>query len=80
MNQNNEPTILTTREAADLLRVSPRSLQRWRAQGLLPAVSLGAQIVRFRREDVLALFSPSERPTAFGCSIARLARAKKSPR
>ena len=71
MNQNNEPTILTTREAADLLRVSPRSLQRWRAQGLLPAVSLGAQIVRFRREDVLALLSPGTRPGVFGCALPR---------
>jgi excisionase family DNA binding protein len=66
MNQNNELTILTTREAADLLRVSPRSLQRWRAQGLLPAVSLGAQIVRFRRSDVLALLAPGTRPSVFG--------------
>jgi excisionase family DNA binding protein len=78
MNQNNEPTILTTREAADLLRVSPRSLQRWRAQGLLPAVSLGAQIVRFRREDVLALLSPGNRPSVFGCAIPAVAKNRRA--
>jgi excisionase family DNA binding protein len=66
MNQTHEPSILTVREAADLLRVSERSLVRWRAQGLLPTMSLNGRRVRFRRSDVLALLSPGVRPSMFG--------------
>jgi excisionase family DNA binding protein len=66
-----EPSILTTREAADLLRVSERSIERWRAQGKLPTMNLSGKWVRFRREDVLALLSRSGTSSAFGCGLPR---------
>jgi excisionase family DNA binding protein len=71
MTQTHEPSILTTREAADLLRVSERSIERWRAQGKLPTMNLSGKWVRFRRADVLALLAPGARPSVFGCADAR---------
>ena len=71
MTQTYEPSILTTREAADLLRVSERSIERWRAQGRLPTMNLSGKWVQFRRADVLALLSSSGTSSAFGCAIPR---------
>jgi excisionase family DNA binding protein len=58
MSQSYGLSILTTREAADLLRVSERSIERWRAQGKLPTMNLSKKWVRFRRADVLAMLEP----------------------
>lgn len=45
--------LLTTDEAAALLRVSTRTIRRWTADGILPtAVRFGAT-VRYDRRDVL---------------------------
>ena len=64
--------VMTRREAADYLRVSQRTLDRFRAAGLLPSFKVRG-VVRLRREDVeafLARFLKSEsmqrdeRPTA----------------
>jgi excisionase family DNA binding protein len=71
MIQTHEPSILTTREAADLLRVSERSIERWRAQGRLPTMNLSRKWVRFRRTDVLALLSPSATSSVFVCALPR---------
>jgi excisionase family DNA binding protein len=57
----NEPSILTTKEAAELLRCTERSIQRWHRSGRLPSLKLGTNYTRFRREDVLAMLSPVER-------------------
>ena len=48
-------SLLRRREAADLLRVSVRSIDRLAASGALPRVKLGERTVRFRHEDVAAL-------------------------
>jgi excisionase family DNA binding protein len=52
---------LTTDEAAELLRVHPRSLWNWRREGRLPSLRLAGRGVRFRREHVLALLGPEPR-------------------
>jgi excisionase family DNA binding protein len=52
------PAFLTIREAADLLRVSESTIQRYRASGKLAFQKLGVNGVRFRRELVLALLEP----------------------
>jgi excisionase family DNA binding protein len=52
------PDLLTPAEAAALLRVSLRTIQRWTADGTLPsAVRFGAT-VRYTRADVLKLERP----------------------
>ena len=68
MSHPYEPSILTTREAADLLRVSERSIERWRAQGKLPTMNLSNKWVRFRRADVLAMLEPEPRLN-FGAAL-----------
>lgn len=51
--------LLTTAEAAKLLKVSPVTIARWKKQGLLPAYKLGPRAVRFRRAEVEALARPA---------------------
>ncbi|WP_051212476.1 helix-turn-helix transcriptional regulator [Rubritepida flocculans] len=47
--------LLTEHEAAELLRVAPRSLQRWRATGDGPRfVRLGLRRVAYAEADLLA--------------------------
>lgn len=45
--------LLTTEEAAEIIRMSKSSLARWRAEGTGPAyVLVGGRAVRYRRADV----------------------------
>ena len=45
--------LMTTREVADLLKVSPRTLQRWRLTGLGPAfIRFNDRSVRYAPADV----------------------------
>lgn len=55
----NLPEIITLRETADLLRVSPRTVQNLLHKGL-PHFRVGA-LLRFRREEVLQ-FLTSDKP------------------
>jgi excisionase family DNA binding protein len=55
---------LTTEEAADLLRVKPRTIQYWEKSGRISALRISGRGVRFRREDVLALVGTDPRPRA----------------
>jgi excisionase family DNA binding protein len=57
------PDFLTTREAAELLRVTERTILNFRKAGKLPYQKLGSQ-VRFRREHCLALMAPATVSTA----------------
>jgi len=49
-----EGSLLTRKQAARLLNISPWSLDRLRQRGRLPAISLGPSIVRYLREDLEA--------------------------
>ena len=49
--------LLTTQEAAAYLRVSPRTIRRWRQNHVLPYVRIGTgktkhRSIRFRLEDL----------------------------
>lgn len=46
--------LLTTAELAAELKVSPRTLQRWRAEGSGPPMVRVGRGVRYRRRDVNA--------------------------
>jgi len=52
----NEALLLTKAETAALLRVTQRTLDRYRAAGLVAPVYLG-RTVRYRREDIDALIT-----------------------
>jgi chromosome partitioning protein len=53
--------LLTTDEAADLLRVHPKTIRRWCAAGRLPSTMAGREY-RIRRADLLALGAPAPDP------------------
>jgi excisionase family DNA binding protein len=55
--------LLTKREAAERLRISERTIDRWRQIGLIRAVQpLRGGAVRYRVEDVERLEEPEARP------------------
>lgn len=45
--------LLTPREAAALVKVDPRTIHRWIAQGYLTPVRLGPRSTRIRKADLL---------------------------
>ena len=60
---NNLPDLLTVREVADLLRVSPLTIKRWGKRGKLPAIRINSRgDRRYKKEAVLWLLgvNPTE--------------------
>ena len=52
----NLPDLLTVREVAELLRVSPLTIKRWGKRGKLPAIRINSRgDRRYRKEAVLYL-------------------------
>ena len=52
----NLPDLLTVREVAELLRVSPLTLKRWGKRGKLPAIRINSRgDRRYKKEQVLWL-------------------------
>lgn len=50
------PDLLTVREVAELLRVSPLTIKRWGKRGKLPAIRINARgDRRYKKESVLWL-------------------------
>lgn len=53
---NNLPDLLTVREVADLLRVSPLTIKRWGKRGKLPAIRINSRgDRRYKKESVMWL-------------------------
>jgi excisionase family DNA binding protein len=50
--------LLTIAEAAELLKVSRVTIQRWLKQGRLPAYRVGPRAVRIKRTDALNFLTP----------------------
>ncbi len=44
--------LLTAAEAAELLRVAPRTVYTWGLEGVLPRVILAPHTIRYRMSDV----------------------------
>ena len=56
LDVNNLPDLLTVREVADLLRVSPLTIKRWGKRGKLPAIRINSRgDRRYKKEAVLYL-------------------------
>lgn len=56
LDLDNLPDLLTVREVADLLRVSPLTLKRWGKAGKLDAVRINSRgDRRYKKEVVLSL-------------------------
>lgn len=56
------PDLLTVREVAELLRVSPLTIKRWGKRGKLPAIRINSRgDRRYKKEAVLALLGMQAR-------------------
>lgn len=56
------PDLLTVREVAELLRVSPLTIKRWGKRGKLPAIRINARgDRRYKKEAVLWLLGMQEK-------------------
>lgn len=49
--------LLTEKQAAELLQVKPKTVADWGRAGRLTRVRLSARCIRYRAEDVQALFA-----------------------
>jgi excisionase family DNA binding protein len=59
------PDLLTVREVAELLRVSPLTIKRWGKRGKLPAIRINSRgDRRYKKEAVLWLLGMQERGEA----------------
>jgi excisionase family DNA binding protein len=59
-------TLLTPEEVAQLLRVTPRTVRRWGAEGTLERIRLGGRLTRYRADDVQRLISNDVAPAGGG--------------
>ncbi|MFC1625124.1 helix-turn-helix domain-containing protein [Patescibacteria group bacterium] len=56
------PDLLTVREVAELLRVSPLTIKRWGKRGKLPAIRINSRgDRRYKKEAVLWLLGMTEK-------------------
>ncbi|MDD3679333.1 MAG: MerR family transcriptional regulator [Candidatus Shapirobacteria bacterium] len=62
LSLNSLPDLLTVREVAELLRVSPLTIKRWGKRGKLPAIRINSRgDRRYRKEQVLWLLGIQEK-------------------
>jgi len=67
MHDNLSP-FLTAREAAEVLRIQPRTLAHWQKLGRLQPMRISGRGVRFRKEDIIALVG-TDPANARPCSV-----------
>ena len=60
---DNLPDLLTVREVAQILRVSPLTIKRWGKRGKLPAIRINSRgDRRYKKEAVLWLLGIQQKP------------------
>ena len=61
LSLENLPDLLTVREVAELLRVSPLTIKRWGKKGKLPAIRINSRgDRRYKKEAILWLLGLDE--------------------
>lgn len=61
---NNLPDLLTVREVAQVLRVSPLTIKRWGKRGKLPAIRINSRgDRRYKKEAVMWLLGIQSKST-----------------
>jgi excisionase family DNA binding protein len=62
LNLQSLPDLLTVREVADVLRVSPLTIKRWGKKGKLPALRINSRgDRRYRKEQILTMLGVEEK-------------------
>ena len=62
LSLDNLPDLLTVREVAELLRVSPLTIKRWGKKGKLPAIRINSRgDRRYKKEAVLWLLGMDDK-------------------
>jgi len=65
LSLNSLPDLLTVREVAEILRVSPLTIKRWGKRGKLPAIRINSRgDRRYKKEAVLWLLGIQEKSTS----------------
>lgn len=59
LSKSDPNRFITTREAAEMLSVSTRTIDRYRDSGLLPSFAPSPRVVRVRQGDVIAMMEKS---------------------
>ncbi len=67
---------MTVAEVADHLRVKPKTIYAWAAEGRIPAVKLNG-LLRFRRDEIDSWAKSCERPAQ---RLTTLPQERRSPR
>jgi len=57
---SNDSAVLTKAEAAELLKVKPRTIDEWMRRGRIPFCKLPSGTVRFRRDQLLEFLGKFE--------------------
>jgi excisionase family DNA binding protein len=61
LSLDNLPDLLTVREVAELLRVSPLTIKRWGKRGKLPAIRINSRgDRRYKKEAILWLLGVND--------------------
>lgn len=59
LSKSDPNRFIATREAAEMLSVSTRTIDRYRDSGLLPSFAPSPRVVRVRQGDVIAMMEKS---------------------
>ena len=69
LSLENLPDLLTVKEVAEILRVSPLTIKRWGKRGKLPAIRINSRgDRRYKKETVLWLLGITQKTTTESAS------------